>query len=143
LAGCNICKSLHETNRKYENLNSIQSQLHYHHAAYCSCSYVVNFVHEYFLETDLHLQISLHQARLKHENFTVSYYSYLTLLPQNILQLQLHFSCTLYSINNLRFTKIRVSWNGEFHYMFLILKCFQLIHPSFNEIVSFGPNFMW
>jgi len=53
------------------------------------------------METDLHLQISQHQASLKHENFTVSYHSYPTLLPQHILQLQLHFSCTLYSINNL------------------------------------------
>jgi len=34
-------------------------------------------------------------------------------LPQSILQLHLHFSCTLYIISNLRFTKIRVSWNGE------------------------------
>jgi len=59
------------------------------------------------METDLHLQISQHQASLKHENFTLSYHT--TLLPQNILQLQLHFSCTLYSINNLRFTEIRVS----------------------------------
>jgi len=65
------------------------------------------------METDLHLQISQHQARLKHENFTVSYLSYPTLLPLNILKLQLHFSCTLYSINNLSFTKIKVSWNGE------------------------------
>jgi len=29
------------------------------------------------------------------------------------LQPQLHFICTLYSINSLRFTKIRVGWNGE------------------------------
>jgi len=57
LAGFNIGNSLHETNGKYENLNSIQSQLHYHHAAYYSCSYVVNSIHEYFMETDLHLQI--------------------------------------------------------------------------------------
>ena len=111
MAGCNICNSLHETNGKYENLNSIKSQLHYYHATYYSCSYVVNFIHVYFMETDL--QISQHQATLKHENFTLSYHSYTTLLPQNILQLQLHFSCTLYSINNLRFTKIAVSWNGE------------------------------
>jgi len=61
------------------------------------------------METGLHLQISQHQARLKHENFTVSYYSYPTVLLQNILQLHLHFSCTLYSINNMKFTKIRVS----------------------------------
>jgi len=61
------------------------------------------------METDLYLQISQHQARLKHENLAVSHHSYPTLLPQNILQLQLHFSCTLYSINDLRFTKIRVS----------------------------------
>jgi len=115
LAGCKICNSLHETNGKYENLNSIKSQLHCHHATYHSCSYVVNFIHEYFMETGLHLQISQHQASLKHKNFTLSYHrhSYTTLLPQNILQLQPHFSCTLYSINNLRFTKIRVSWNGE------------------------------
>ena len=65
------------------------------------------------MEADLHLQISQHQARLKHEDFTVSYHSYPTLLPENILQLQLHFSCTLYSITNLRFTKIRVIWNRE------------------------------
>jgi len=94
LAGCNICNSLHETNGKYENLNSIKSQLHYHHAIYHSCSYVVNFINEYFMETDLHLQIS-YQASLKHENFTLSYHCYTTLLAQNILQLQLHFSCTL------------------------------------------------
>jgi len=103
LAGCNICNSLHETNRKYENLNSTKSQLHYHHALYYSCSYEVNFIQEYFMETDLHLQTSQHQASLKHENFTLSYHT--TLLPQNILQLQLHFCCTL---NNLMFTKMRV-----------------------------------
>jgi len=113
LAGCNICNPLHETNGKYENLNSIKSQLHYHHATYYSCSFVVNFIHEYFMETDLHLRISQHQASLKHENFTLSYHNYTTLLPQNILQLQRHFSCALYRINNLRFTKIRVSWNGK------------------------------
>jgi len=65
------------------------------------------------METDLHLQISQHEARLKHENFTLSYHSYTTLPPQNILQLQVNFSCTLCSINNLRFTKIKVSWNDE------------------------------
>jgi len=47
---------------------------------------------------------------LKHDNFTESYHTYTTLLPQNIVQL--HFSCTLYSINNFRFTKISTSWNG-------------------------------
>jgi len=52
---------------------------------------------EYFTVTDSHLQISQHQASLKHENFTESYHSCTTLLPQTILQLQLHFSCTLYS----------------------------------------------
>ena len=66
-----------------KNLNSIKSQLHYHHATYYSCSYVVNFSHEYFMETDLHLQISLHQASLKHENFTLSYHSYTTLKHEN------------------------------------------------------------
>jgi len=118
-------------NGKYENLNNIKSQLHYHHATYYGCSYVVSSIHKYFMETDLHLQISQHQARLKHENVTVSCQNYPTLLPQNILQLQLHFSCTLYSINNLRFTKIRVSWNGELplhvpnYKMFLTLPKFE------------------
>jgi len=74
-----------------------------HHVAFCSCSYLVSFINEYFMETDLHLQISQHQATLKHENFTLSYHGYTTLLPQNILQLQLHFSGTLYSISNMRF----------------------------------------
>jgi len=63
------------------------------------------------METDLHLQISQPQASLKRENFTLSYHSCTTLLLQNILQL--HFGCTLYSINNLRFTKIKVNWNGK------------------------------
>jgi len=125
LAGCSISSSLHETNGKYENLNSIKSQLLYHHATYYSCIYVVNFIHEYFMETDLHLQISQPQASLKPENLTLSYHSYTTLVPQNILQLQLHFGCTLYSINNLRFTKIRVSWNVPNHKMFLTLPKFE------------------
>jgi len=72
-----------------------------HNTLAYSCSYIVNSVHEYFAVTDSHLQIPQHQASLKHENFTVSYHSYTTSLPQNILQLQLHFSCTLYSRNNL------------------------------------------
>jgi len=97
-----------------------------------SCSYVVNSIHEYFMETDLHLQISQHQASLKHENFTVSYHSYPTLLPQNILQLQLHFSCTLYSISILRFAKIRVSWNGEL----------PLHVPNFKMFLTL-PKFEW
>jgi len=149
LGGCNICNSLHETNRKYENLNSIKSQLlykitatqlHYHHARYYSCTYVVNFIHAYFMEKDLHLQIPQHQASLKHENFTLSYHSYTTLLPQKVLQLQLHFGCTLYSMNNLRFTKIRVSWNGE-----LPLQCSNyemfLTLPKFEWSYFRWPNF--
>ena len=75
-------------------------------------SFLKAFLVLMFMETDLHLQISQHQAHCKHENFTVSYHSYPKLLPQN-MQLHLHFSCTLYSINNLGFTKIWVSWNCE------------------------------
>ena len=112
MAGCNIWNSLHETNGKYENLNSMKSRLDYYRTTYYRCSYIVNSVHEYFAVTDSHLQISQHQASLKHENFTESYHSYTTLLPQNIVQIQLHFSCTPCSINKLRFTKIRGSWNG-------------------------------
>jgi len=128
LAGCNICNTLHETNGKYENLNSKKPQLHHHHATYYSCSYVVNFIHEYFMETYLHLQISQHQASLKHENFTLSNHNYTALLPQNILQL------TLYSINNLRFTKIRVSLNDVPNH-----KMFQL--PKFEWSCFSWPNF--
>jgi len=98
----------------------ITAELRYYHTTSYSCSYVVNSVHEYFAVTDSHLQISHHQASLKHENFVVSYHSYTTLLPQNILQLQLHFSWTLYNFNNLMFTKLR--WVGivGYCYMFLI-----------------------
>jgi len=67
---------LHETNVKYENLNSMKSQLHYYHTTCCRWSYLVNSVHEYFTATDSHLQISQHQVNLKTENFTVSYHSY-------------------------------------------------------------------
>ena len=116
MAGWSVCNSLHETNGKYKNLNSIKLQLHFHHATYYSCIYVVNFIHEYFMETDLHMQTSQHQASLKPEIHTLSYHSYTTLVPQNILQLQVYFRCTLYSINNLKFTKIRVSWNDVPNY---------------------------
>jgi len=76
----------------------MESQLHFHHTTYCNCSYLVNCVHEYFTATDSHLQISQHQASLKHENVAVSYHSYTTLLSQNNLQLhikyyfQIHFT---------------------------------------------------
>ena len=36
------------------------SATHDHYATYFSCSYVVNSIHEYFIETDLRLQISQH-----------------------------------------------------------------------------------
>ena len=92
------------------------------------------------METYLHLQISQHQASSKHENFTLSYHSYTSLLPQNILQLQLHFGCTLYSINNLRFTKIRVSWNGELPLYVPNYKMF-LTLPKFEWSCFSWPNF--
>jgi len=84
------------------------------------------------METSLHLQISQHQASLKHENFTLSYQSYITFLPQSILQLLLHFSCTLYSINNLRFTKIRVCWNGELP-----------LHQGFTTFCCCRPHYFY
>jgi len=104
--------------KQTENTKTLKSHL-LHNTLACSCIYIVNSVHEYFAVTDSHLQISQHQASLKHENFTVSYHSYTTLLPQNILQLHLHFRCTLYSSNNLRFTKLRVRWNSGLPYMYL------------------------
>jgi len=90
----------------------MKSHLHYYHTTYYRCSYVVNYVHEYFAVTDSYSQISQHQVSLKHDNFTESYHSYTTLLPQNVVQLQLNFSCTLHNVNNFKFTKIRDSWNG-------------------------------
>jgi len=36
LAGCNIGNSLHETNGKYENLNSMKPQLHCYHTQHIS-----------------------------------------------------------------------------------------------------------
>jgi len=128
----------HERSRT-TNLNSIKSQLHYFQATYYSSSYVVYSVHEYFVEADSHLHISQHQASLKQENFTVSYHSYTTLLPQKILHLQLHFSCTLCSINNLGLQKFGLVGMVSYHCMFLIFKCFQL-YPNLNEVVSIGPN---
>jgi len=63
---------LYETHGKYGNQNSIKSQLHYYHATFFNCSYVVYSVPEYFMKTDSYLQISQHKASVKHENFTVS-----------------------------------------------------------------------
>jgi len=34
LAGCNIGNSLHETNRKYENLKSMKSKLRHYHTTH-------------------------------------------------------------------------------------------------------------
>jgi len=73
----------------------------------------------------------MEQASLKHENFTVSYHSYTTLLPQNSLLLQLHFSYTLSSTNFLRFAKIWVSWNGELPLHVPIFKIFPTL-PKFE-----------
>jgi len=68
LARCNIWNSLHETNGKYENLNSMKLQVHYYHTI--CCSYLV-CIHEYFTAPASHLKISKHEAILKHENFTL------------------------------------------------------------------------
>ena len=127
LAGCNI--RIHYM-KQTENMKlkeyEITATLLPHNTLAYSCSYIVNSVHEYFAVTDSHLQISQHQASLKHEIFTVSYHSHTTLLPKNILQLQLHFSCrlTLYSSNNLSFTKISVSCNNGLPVRVPNLRCF-------------------
>jgi len=83
----------------------------------------------------------VYQASLKYENSTVSYHNYITILgqPQNILKLQIHFICTFYSINNLRFSKITVSWNGELPPHVPNFKMF-LTLPKLHEVVSIGPN---
>jgi len=81
------------------------------------------------METDLHLQISQHQAHFKNENCTVSYHSYE--LPH--ITTAKHFAATAtFQLYTLHFTastiwglqKIRVGWNGELPLHVLILKCF-------------------
>jgi len=47
-----MLNSLHETNGKYETLNSMKSQLRYYHTKYCSCSYLVNCIYQYFTAAD-------------------------------------------------------------------------------------------
>jgi len=76
----------------------MKSQLQYYHTKYCSCSYLVNCICEYFTAADSHLENSQHQANLKHENFAVSYHSYTTLLPQNNLQLHIDKVLTLITL---------------------------------------------
>jgi len=41
--------------KKYENLNSVKSQLQYYHTKYSSCRYLVNCIYEYFTAADSHL----------------------------------------------------------------------------------------
>jgi len=48
----------------------MKSNLHYYNTTYYRCSYVINSIHEHFAITDSHLEISQHQASLKHDNFT-------------------------------------------------------------------------
>jgi len=42
----------------------------------------------------------------------------------------------------LRFTKIRVNWNGELPLHVPSFKCF-LVYPNLNEVVSIGSNLIW
>jgi len=90
LARCNMWNSLHETNGKYDSLNSMKSQLQYYHTTYCSCSYLVNCIYEYFTATDFTLANftlwSKFETRKHHRIIS----QYTTLLPQNNLQLHIH-----------------------------------------------------
>ena len=111
-----------------------------YHTKYYRCSYVVNSVHESFAETVSHCKSHNTKQVLKHENFTVSYHSHSTLLPQNILQLQEHLTCTPCNINNLRFTKIRVRWNGGLPLHVPNFKLF-LTLLKFEWVCSIWPKF--
>jgi len=46
LAGCNKWNSLHERNKKYVNLNSMKSKLHYYHPHNILQLHLVTSVHE-------------------------------------------------------------------------------------------------
>jgi len=65
-------------------------------------------------------------------NKKTSHYHITATLPQNSLQLQLHYIWTLYSITNLRFIKIRVSWNGEFP-----------LHQGFTTFCYCRPHYFY
>jgi len=85
-------------------------------------SFLKAFLVLMFMETDLHLQISQHQAHCKHENFTVSYHSYPKLLPQN-MQLHLHLIVHFTASTIWGLQKFGLVGIVSYHCMFLILKC--------------------
>jgi len=67
------------------------------------------------METDLHLHILEYQASLKHENFTLHNITATPYYYRKTFCSYSYIFCTLYSINNLRFIKIRLSWNDNYH----------------------------
>jgi len=77
------------------------------------------------METDFHLQISQHQARLIHENFTLSYHSYTphyyrkTFCSYSYI-LVVHFTAsTIWGLQ-----KLGLVGMVSYHDTFQILKCF-------------------
>ena len=96
--------------------NEITATVHYYHTTYCSCSCLVDSVHECFTATNSHLYMSQHQASLKHENLTLSYHSYASLLPQNNLQLQIkyYFHWQIHNIESKRSYYLRNSCLGNY-----------------------------
>jgi len=40
--------------KKYENLNSMKSQLQYYHTKYCGCNYLVNCIHMNTSQQQIH-----------------------------------------------------------------------------------------
>jgi len=78
-------------NRLKHKLHTIISQLHHITAAKhfsATATTIISQLH--------HIPTAKHFTTAK-----LSYHNYTILVPQNILQRQLHFSCTLYSIKNL------------------------------------------
>jgi len=92
------------------------------------------------METDLHLQISQPQASLKRENFTLSYHCYTTLLPQNILQLQLHLVVHFTASTIWGLPKLGLIGMVSYHYNVPNYKMF-LTLPKFEWSCFSLPNF--
>jgi len=123
LAGCNIWNSLHETNGKCENLNSMKSHLHYYHTTYYRCSYAVNSIHEYFAMTDICKsnnikQVSNMKTSQNHITAT-SHYHHKTFCSYSYISVEHFTASTIWGLQ-----KLGLVGMVGYHYMFLILKCF-------------------
>jgi len=142
LVRCNIWNSLHETNGKYENLNSMKSHLHYYYTTYYRCSYVANSVHEYFEVTDYtcksHNFKQVWNNKTSQNHITASPHCYHKTFCSYSYIIVVHFTAsTIWGLQKLGLTGM-----VGYHCRFLILKC-SLVSPNLNEVVSVGSSLIW